>query len=315
MAAIWIGAAPRRQDHMDFTADLVRILLPHVAVRVLVETEEAVVETTDGLRRRGVDPEPLSFIVDRGAGFSVREHVQFTVDADRGAGVLAFRWNTYGIADWCERYLYPDDPERAGRAADDYSEDDGQVARRIAALLGVPVSASEVVMEGGGIDVNGAGLLLVSEPLALQRNRRRTKAELDVELRELPGVTKVIWLGEGLAEDPHMKATITGDYIGLGTGGHVDEFARFADPSTVLLAWVDDEDVAKHPLNALNRKRMEANFDILTRSTDQNGQPLRVIKVPLPTVIERQEMILERSDDELEFAINGFPTRGAATCG
>ena len=73
-----------------------------------------------------------------------------------------------------------------------------------------------------------------------------------------------------------------------GTGGHTDEFVRFADARTVLLTWPDDVDVAAHPVARLNRLRMQRNFDILAAATDAQGQPFRIVKLPLPRAVERR---------------------------
>jgi agmatine deiminase len=114
--------------------------------------------------------------------------------------------------------------------------------------------------------------------------------------------------GGAQAEDPHLKRTITGNYVGIGTGGHVDEYVRFAGPRTILLAWVEDHEIGDHPLNVINRERMERNLARLSAARDQDGRPFRIVKVPLPKIIEREETIVERSSDELFFSASSFPT-------
>jgi agmatine deiminase len=125
-------------------------------------------------------------------------------------------------------------------------------------------------------------------------------------LLEIPGTKKVIWLADGLAQDPLERSTITGSFAAMGAGGHTDEFVRFADASTVLLGWVEDDEVSAHPINRINRERMERNFEILVRSTDQDGRPFRIVRVPLPKVISREVVLAPRTDassawNELDF--------------
>jgi agmatine deiminase len=292
---------------MAFTADLVKTLLPIVAIKLLVPSVEAQARAIGFLRTQGVATERLRTFVHADAPFFVRDPVQFMVNADGKAAVVDLGWNTYGMAEWCDRYRFPGEPERA-RACRDYAQmDQGKLDRWVGEQLGTAPHSVPVVMEAGGIELNGDGLLLVSEPLALQRNRNLTRAQLEAGFRDIPGVRKVVWLGEGLVEDLHIKGTITGDYVGIGTGGHTDEFVRFADTNTVLLAWVTEEEAERHPLNAMNRDRMIANHAILSRSTDAHGRRIRIIKVPLPEVVERQEVLAEKSADPLGFSVSSFP--------
>jgi len=120
-----------------------------------------------------------------------------------------------------------------------------------------------IVMEGGSIDVNGRGTVLTTEQCLLNRNRNPSlnKEEIESYLQEFLGVAKVIWLKEGIAGDD--------------TDGHVDDIARFVNPTTVLCAYEDNtEDENFLPL--------KQNYEILCRETDQDGLPLTVIKLPMP---------------------------------
>ena len=182
----------------------------------------------------------------------------------------------------------------------------------MARLAGARVFSSRLYMEGGGIENNGAGVLLVSEALALQRNPGVPRAHLQTAFEALPGIKKLIWLADGLASDPHLRSTITGHYVAWGTGGHSDEFVRFADARTVLLAWPDDADVAAHPVARLNRQRMQRNFDILAAATDatpNGGQPFRIIKLPVPRSVERRIFLSAAADDRFsaDWTADFFP--------
>jgi agmatine deiminase len=100
---------------------------------------------------------------------------------------------------------------------------DGTLAARLAAALGVPFAAAGLVAEGGGIEFDGAGTLLVCESSVVNDNRNPGRARDDIEqtLRADLGATRVIWL-TGLRDHD-----IT-DY-------HVDATARFVDPATILV--------------------------------------------------------------------------------
>ena len=85
-----------------------------------------------------------------------------------------------------------------------------------------------IVLEGGSIDVNGAGSLLTTESCLLNPNRNPTlsRAEIEDYLRTYLGVTNVLWLGDGIAGDD--------------TDGHIDDLARFVAPDTIVTVVEDD---------------------------------------------------------------------------
>jgi agmatine deiminase len=210
-----------------------------------------------------------------------------------GLGVIDFRWSDYGLAAWCARRHAGDARRRTDCAAPRAPgpESHGQ---RIARLAGARLLPQALALEGGGVEVDGQGLMIACEALLVSRNPGWTRRQLELALLALPGVRRVIWLPEGLAQDVHLRATIIGDHVGWGTGGHTDEFVRFADERTVLLAWQDGGD--RHPVSRLNRLRMQRNAAILERSRDLRGRPLRVLRVPLPQVIEREVLLTAEAD-------------------
>ncbi len=112
-------------------------------------------------------------------------------------------------------------------------EKDDAVASTIASVAGVPSLRSKLVNEGGGIHVNGAGALLVTETVQLgqERNPNWTRAEVEAELNSKLGTNQVIWIRRGL----------TRDYEDFGTRGHIDIVACFADENTILFHDQQDE--------------------------------------------------------------------------
>ena len=105
---------------------------------------------------------------------------------------------------------------------------DASVPRALAPLLRVPVFEPGLVLEGGSIDVNGAGVVMTTEQCLLHPNRNpgRSRADLERALRDFLGVSDVLWLGEGVAGDD--------------TDGHIDDIARFVSPRTIVCAVEDD---------------------------------------------------------------------------
>jgi agmatine deiminase len=140
---------------------------------------------------------------------------------------------------------------------------DDVVPTRIGRELGLPVYSPGIVMEGGSIDVNGRGTLLTTEACLLNPNRnpQLERAGIEEYLRAYLGVRHILWLGDGIAGDD--------------TDGHVDDLTRFVDPVTVVTAVEDD------PADE-NYEPLQENLERLAAMTDQDGQPLTVVPLPMP---------------------------------
>lgn len=303
--AVWLGYS----DDPEFSPVTVRIaaaLLPHVQVVIVAKDEGELAHARSAIAAASLDQTRVAFLHHEASRFFIRDYNVFSV-GPAGLGVVDFQFNSYGLPGWCADYLYPNQSERAARCASFLDPVPANLDQWVGRHLRVPVFTSPLFLEGGAIEVNGKGTLLVSEPLALQRNRGSTRASLEHQLLQLPGVRKVIWLGEGVADDPHMKRTITGDYIGFGAGGHTDEFVRFADPRTILLAWVDSQGHSLHPVEQISAARMQRNFELLSQASDQDGRPFNIIKVPMPVPVTR-EVVLREVPENMETWIAGvFP--------
>jgi agmatine deiminase len=141
--------------------------------------------------------------------------------------------------------------------------DDALVATRVLDLLGVPRHGESMVLEGGAVTVDGEGTLITTESVLLNPNRNPGVSRADVEavLAGALGVSHVIWLPDGLAED-------------RDTDGHVDNVCHFLAPGRVIVQTVVDPD-------APNFDRLAANLDVLRGARDAEGRPLEVVAMPL----------------------------------
>jgi len=140
---------------------------------------------------------------------------------------------------------------------------DNDLPRQIAAFLGVPRCEPGIVLEGGSIDVNGCGSCLTTEQCLLHPNRNPHLQRADIEryLHDYLGVHHIIWLGQGIAGDD--------------TDGHVDDMARFVNPTTVVCALEEDPQDPNYEILQDNYRRLQA-------ATAQDGQPLRIMPLPMP---------------------------------
>ena len=135
-----------------------------------------------------------------------------------------------------------------------------------------------VVLEGGSIEVNGRGTLLTTEECLLtkvqERNPGFTKDDYAQVFREYVGATNILWLKNGIAGDD--------------THGHVDDLARFVNPSTVVTIVEDD------PRDA-NFAPLQENLALLKMMKDQDGRALRVETLPMPAPVYFEDFRLPAS--------------------
>lgn len=143
-----------------------------------------------------------------------------------------------------------------------YDSDD-KVPATLSEVMGVDRYIAPLVLEGGGISVDGEGTLLTTEQCLLNENRNPSlsKAEVERHLMDYLGVGKVIWLGRGQADDI--------------TDGHVDGVACFASPRTVIAARTDDD-------SDPNYESLEENIATLESATDGKGRSIEVIEIVQP---------------------------------
>lgn len=232
--------------------DIIRALHPHEPVHICVNDAEAVLETRDLLSREGLGlgnvkfyevPTDDTWARDHGPIFISRTH--------QNTQELA-------ITDW----IFNSWGEKYGP----WTLDD-VVPQKIAKLLNLPLFEPGIVLEGGSIDVNGQGTLLTTEACLLHPNRNPTLTREDIEtyLRAYFGVTHILWLGDGI--------------VGDDTDGHIDDLARFVNPTTVVCALEEDTTDDNYAL-------LQENYARLQKMTDQDGQPLRVVPLSMPSPVE-----------------------------
>jgi agmatine deiminase len=165
---------------------------------------------------------------------------------------------------------------------------DAQVAAHVTDAAQVQRLRTRLVLEGGGIEVDGAGTAIITESCVLNANRNPgwSRQACEAELKRLLGLSKIIWL-----------PGIAGRDI---TDGHTDFYARFASPGVVVAGLDDDPASYDH---AVTRRHLE----ILRQATDARGQRLRV------AVLKGPETVRSRLETD-EFAagyINFYVCNGA----
>ena len=155
---------------------------------------------------------------------------------------------------------------------------DDQVAGKAAELLKVPAwkptvrlddgTEHRVVLEGGSIDVNGAGTLITTEECLLsnvqQRNPGVSREQLEQVFHDYLGIDQVLWMNRGCAGDD--------------THGHVDDITRFVAENTIVTATETNTDDDNH-------EPLAENLDRLKSAKNLHGKPFRIVELPMPAPV------------------------------
>ncbi len=166
--------------------------------------------------------------------------------------------------------------------------DDAKVAGFVAQYVKAGRVQSSLILEGGGIEVDGHGTAIITESCVLNSNRNPgvSKAKCEAELKHLLGLEKIIWL-------PGIKDKDI-------TDGHTDFYARFAKPGVVVAGFDPDPESFDHAVT-------KQHLDILQTATDANGRTLEVVVLEAPSKL-RDEFL---NDDFAAGYINFYVCNGA----
>jgi agmatine deiminase len=225
--------------------EIVRHLSRVEKVRILVNDQETQQKAGRVLKKSGADMNAVEFFVIPTDRSWTRDFCPMFVRDARGAAVL-LNWKFNGWAKYanCER--------------------DDAVTGKLHGPLGLAMRTPEwrgrsIVLEGGSIDVNGAGAILTTEECLLSdvqaRNPGLSRADMEAIFREYLGAADTVWLRNGIAGDD--------------THGHVDDLARFTNRDTIAIATEADR-------AELNYEPLRENLALLRET------PFRIEELPMP---------------------------------
>jgi agmatine deiminase len=226
--------------------EMISALTPHEIVNLLVDDDE----TEQVVRGR----------CSAATASRIRFHHLKTVDSwirDYGPNFLlgpngAGAFNDWTFNAWGNKY--------------DVLKQDDTVPQRLEAFLKMKRFSPGIVMEGGSIEVNGAGCMLTTEQCLLNPNRNPDllRDEIEQYLKDYLGVRKVLWLGEGI--------------VGDDTDGHIDDIARFVSTNTIVCAIEEDPDDANYEI-------LQDNLARLRSMTDASNKPFDIVTLPMPGIV------------------------------
>jgi agmatine deiminase len=233
-------------------AEIVRVLANQEQVEILCHDAAVVADARATIDAHGVRADRVSLHVVPTDRVWLRDSAPTATIDDHGRVVLV-NWAFNGWAKY------------------DNWKRDALVGDAIAHLTGLPrleprrPSGERIVLEGGGIEVNGEGLMLVTEEWLLSdvqvRNPGLTRADYEQIFADWLGVTRTIWLGDGC--------------VGDDTHGHIDDVARFVTADTIVVAVEEDPADENHERSVDNLERLEHAARAIAR-------PLRIVTLPFP---------------------------------
>lgn len=167
---------------------------------------------------------------------------------------------------------------------------DARVGRTLLSQHGIPRRKAPLVAEGGSLETDGEGTLLVTESSVVNDNRNpgKSRDRVESELQRTLGIEKVVWL-----------AGVRGQDI---TDAHVDSLVRFTAPGVVLL----DEAHPGTPADVWSRAADQAKA-VLSEARDARGRPFEVVGLPQPDPAR----ITGKGDDFVSTYINFYVANGA----
>lgn len=297
MEAIWIKpniksflAGPNVETGM---LDCIKELAHFVKVNISVKNDTILQQTKARLINYGIDMSKVNFIQNfpesRGYGTSRDTGPAFLINDNKEIMAVDFDYiSVFGGGKPDERTVQTEKKDR------DWAN-----------FLNIPVRKANVGSEGGARESNGKGTLMLVEKLELKRNYHLDREEIEAEFKKGLGVSKIIWLKKGLIEDePGNYGTIWNDLYPIGSGGHIDLFCRFAGPNTILLSEVKKEETKNNLVAAINYEILEENYRILKNSTDQDGKPFNIIRVPVGPFMTAKHVLTKENKYILDI-VNG----------
>ena len=174
--------------------------------------------------------EPVSLLVDPGEISAAKRYVSQDIE------IVEAPLNDAWMRDIGPTFVHAEDGSVAavdwvfnGWGGQDWArwDRDAKVGALVAEIAGVPLVSSPLVNEGGGIQVDGHGTVLVTDTVQLDpgRNPDLSRSDVEAELARTIGADDVVWLPRGLTRDSER----------FGTRGHADIVAAFTAPGRLLL--------------------------------------------------------------------------------
>ena len=266
--SVWLGwsTSPSVQQlHLQ----MVKAIHPHVGITILARSDSLLKEALIQLHATSIDTSSINGYVHYIPNLFIRDAGPRFLKNQKGELAIAdFGWNNYG---------YPPEFEIF-----QHSDKRGDIDNDLAKQINLDVISTPVIAEGGGLDVSNHAIISFKET-ALQRNPGFSLAEIEKEYLRLYGKQKMIWLNKMPVMDKVVAGPKAGNYFGYGANGHIDEFVRFVNDSTILISQIDFNEKDLDPVSKVDYEIMKENLEILKKEKDLKGKPYNIVILPTPS--------------------------------
>jgi agmatine deiminase len=267
--AIWLGWSDNPRHH-PVQIEMIQAMASHVRIRLMVTSDAVKAQAAGALAAAGINRDQVEFITHKVVNFWIRDPgPRFLSDGHRLA-VADFGWNVYGYP--LELVIGGYDHLRRGVVAKDLAEQ-----------MNLPVTSTGVVAEGGMMDVSDA-VILAYKGTAQQRNPGVPLEEIEREYLRVYGKKKVVWLDQSPLSDRVFSGPKLRNYFGEGANGHIDEYARFVNNSTIVVAQIDPQEADSDPLTRADDEILRENLAQLRTAVNVDGRPFDIVTLPVPAL-------------------------------
>jgi len=273
--------------------EVIRNLMDQVQVIVNYYYQD-LMEIKSALVLAGIDIDQLRFEKYQSDDVIVEEDPDLFIETswlrDYGAEIVMDDEGNRGVVDFDDAYygiagstVY----ERGAAAVKG-------IARWHASLENIDdILFTRLVSEGGDREFNGSGVMMtVEETEVTKRNPAYTRNEVEAEFKSIFNLDQVIWLPRASYDDEdYTSGPIPGPtgkydaYRSSSANGHIDEMCRFVSKDTVILAEVTEEEAKESELHRLNKERFDQAYEVLKQARDQDGNPFKIIRIPVPEAV------------------------------
>jgi agmatine deiminase len=250
--------------------EMIQAMAPHVRIRLMVTSDAARGQAAGVLAAAGIARDRVEFFVHGVPNVWIRDAGPRFLSDGRSLAVAEFAWNAYGYP----RELLVGAPDLLRR---------GTIARDLARRLSLPVVSSPVVAEGGALEMSDA-VILAYKGTALQRNPGVPLEEIEREYLRVHRKQTLVWLDRSPLADRVFSGPKLQNYFGAGANGHIDEYVRFVDNSTIVIAQIDPQEADADPISRVDHAILRENLGQLRAAVNVDGRPFTIVTLPVPAL-------------------------------
>ena len=303
--AVWVAWSDHsgHVEANEFLLEVIDELTDYIKINMVVLNDSIEEVLTYRMDTLGIPTDSIKFFKHFDTFFWMRDPGPFFLKRTDGTLSIAdFKWIAYNWFKVYQGINTIDSLPHMVANVDGYG-------KYFADKLGLElVHQSTTYAEGGGIEVNGNGTMMTVEEMALDRNENKALEEIEKDYLATFGKTHMLWLKRSIPSDLSVRGPLVANYFSGGANGHIDEYCRFVNDSTVLLGEIPEEEALANPISKLDREALEENYQYISQQKQPNGKPWNVERIPMPNLdlLSRPVILTEATDWAASFFEKGF---------